>query len=233
MNDKENPVWRNRHPSLFLHNAHCKHMRRQRRKSHSPRNPPKIYVRACILFKRRHPRWSWHLRKSQNDRARNYVIAALNSAGINNAMTDYEKILAINNYLCQKLDYAHYATEENFSFKKDWLPFTDYCLLANSALCAGYADAFQSMCCALGIECWYVTGYVNRNNRKDSIYHAWNRVLLEQTKYYIDVCWNDASDNAYFLAKAGWEDHKIDAEHETYKISGQTFPMPSFINAST
>lgn len=169
----------------------------------------------------------------KNDRARNYVIAALNSAGINNAMTDYEKILAINNYLCQKLDYAHYATEENFSFKKDWLPFTDYCLLANSALCAGYADAFQSMCCALGIECWYVTGYVNRNNRKDSIYHAWNRVLLEQTKYYIDVCWNDASDNAYFLAKAGWEDHKIDAEHETYKISGQTFPMPSFINAST
>ncbi len=169
----------------------------------------------------------------KNDRARNYVIAALNSAGINNAMTDYEKILAINNYLCQKLDYAHYATEENFSYKKDWLPFTDYCLLANSALCAGYADAFQSMCCALGIECWYVTGYVNRNNRKDSIYHAWNRVLLEQTKYYIDVCWNDASDNAYFLAKTGWEDHKIDAEHETYKISGQTFPMPAFINAST
>lgn len=164
----------------------------------------------------------------ENDRTRDYVVAAINETSIDNTMTDYEKVREINNYLCEKLDYADYAAQENFSYKEDWLPFTDYCLLADSAVCAGYAEAFQSMCCALGIECWYVTGYVYRNNSENGVCHAWNRVVLEEEAYYIDSCWNDSSDNAYFLAAAGWEDHQIAEEHETYKISGQAFPMPAY-----
>ena len=165
----------------------------------------------------------------QNDRSMDYVVDAINEAGIHNAMTDYEKIQKINDYLCEKLDYASYAAKENFSYKEDWLPFTDYCLLGDAAVCAGYAEAFQSMCCALGIECWYVTGYVYQKDNADGIYHAWNRVALDGRSYYIDVCWNDGSDNAYFLSEAGWADHEIGQEHETYKISGQAFPMPAYL----
>lgn len=166
---------------------------------------------------------------AENDRSRDYVVDALNDAGIDNRMNDLDKIQAINTYLCEKLEYADYAAEEGFSYKEDWLPFTDYCLMADSAVCAGYAEAFQSMCIACGIECYYVTGYTYQGNDTEGVYHAWNRVVTGERSYYIDTCWNDSSNNAYFLSANGWDDHEIDKEHETYRISGQVFPMPEYI----
>ena len=165
----------------------------------------------------------------ENDRARDYVIDALNEAGIDNTMIDFDKVKAINDYLCEKLEYAEYVAEEGFDYKDDWLPFTDYCLLSDSAVCAGYAEAFQSMCIACGIECYYVTGYTYQGDDTEGVYHAWNRVVTGERSYYIDTCWNDSSDDAYFLSANGWDDHEIDKEHETYRISGQVFPMPEYI----
>lgn len=165
----------------------------------------------------------------ENDRARDYVIDALNEAGIDNTMIDFDKVKAINDYLCEKLEYAEYAAEEGFDYKDDWLPFTDYCLLSDSAVCAGYAEAFQSMCIACGIECYYVTGYIDQGDDAESVYHAWNRVVIGGNSYYIDTCWNDSSDNAFFLSKTGWDDHKVDGEHEIYRISSQAFPMPEYV----
>lgn len=136
----------------------------------------------------------------KDNRATPYVIQALNEAGISNSMTDFHKIITINNYLCDKFTYAEYATQEGFSYQNDWLPFTDYCLLSDHALCAGYTEAFQSMCIAVGIECYYVTGYAYLSDGSKS-YHAWNRLILNKTSYYIDVCWNDSSNNAYFLSE--------------------------------
>lgn len=97
----------------------------------------------------------------ENNRAAGYVLSAIEEAGIDSAMTDYDKVAAINQYLCEKLSYAEYAAVEGYPYEKNWLPFTDYCLLSNTAVCAGYAEAFQSMCCTLGIECWYVTGNIS------------------------------------------------------------------------
>lgn len=166
---------------------------------------------------------------AENNRARDYVVDALNEAGIDNRMNDLDKIQAINTYLYEKLEYADYAAEEGFSYKEDWLPFTDYCLLSDSAVCAGYAEAFQSMCIACGIECYYVTGYAYQGGDTEGVYHAWNRVVTGGRSYYIDTCWNDGSNDAYFLSTDGWDDHEIDEEHETYRISGQVFPMPKYI----
>lgn len=166
----------------------------------------------------------------EDDRTRDYVIAAIEEAKIDNTMNDMDKIKAINDYLCEKLEYANYAAEKGFSYKEDWLPFTDYCLLSDQAVCAGYAEAFQSMCIACGIECYYVTGYVYQGEDTEGVYHAWNRVVLSEREYYIDTCWNDGSNNAYFLSSKGWEDHQIDEEHEIYRISSQVFPTPEYIN---
>lgn len=166
----------------------------------------------------------------EDDRTREYVVEALNEAGIDNRMNDMDKIKAINDYLCEKLEYADFAAEEGFSYKEDWVPFTDYCLLSDAAVCAGYAEAFQSMCIASGIECYYITGYVYQDSAPEGIYHAWNRVVVGERSYYIDACWNDGSDNAYFLSAKGWENHEIDEEYEIYRISGQVFPMPEYIN---
>lgn len=163
-----------------------------------------------------------------NDRATDYVVAALNEAGIDCYMNDYDKVLAINNYLCERFTYANYATEEGY-VKKDWVPFTDYCLIEGQtgAVCAGYAEAFQSMCIACGIECFYVTGYVYQGD--EGVYHAWNRVIIGERSYYIDTCWNDSSQNAYFLSTDGWDDHEIEKECETYRISSQCLPLPDYM----
>lgn len=167
----------------------------------------------------------------EDNRARDYVIKALEEAGIDSRMTDMDKIKAINNYLCDRLAYADYAATKDY-IKEDWIPFTDYCLISgqSGAVCAGYAEAFQSMCVAAGIECYYVTGYVYQNSSPEGIYHAWNRVDLNERSYYIDVCWNDSSNDAYFLSANGWADHEIDEEQEIYRISSQMLPMPEYIN---
>lgn len=162
-------------------------------------------------------------------RATDRILDAINEIGIANTMTDYDKVAAVNEYLCKRLDYADYAADADYPYERDWLPFTDYCLLSRWAVCAGYAEAFQSLCCTLGIECWYVTGYVFQNGSDDGVYHAWNSVMLEGRKYYIDVCWNDGSQNAYFLSEKGWENHKVETEHEVYRINAQEFPMPDYI----
>lgn len=38
-----------------------------------------------------------------------YVLSAIEEAGIDSAMTDYDKVAAINQYLCEKLGYAEYV----------------------------------------------------------------------------------------------------------------------------
>lgn len=163
-----------------------------------------------------------------NDRTRDHVTEALDEAGIDNTMNDLDKVKAINDYLCDKLSYADYAAEEGFSYKEYWVPFTDYCLLTGQAVCAGYADAFQSMAITCGIECFYVTGHFYQKEEDKRIYHAWNRIVINGEGYYIDVCGNDKTDNAYFLSANGWESHEIDKEEEVYKISGQFYPMPEW-----
>ncbi len=166
----------------------------------------------------------------EDDRARDYVIQALDEAGIDDTMTDLDKIQAVNDYLCKKLSYADYAAAEGFSYKEDWAPFTDYCLLSDQAVCAGYAEAFQSMLIFCGIECWYVTGYIYQDGDTEGVYHAWNRVVVDGKDLYIDTCWNDSSHDAYYLSENGWADHEIQAQDEIYRISGQAFPMPGYAN---
>lgn len=162
----------------------------------------------------------------EDDRARDYVIQALDEAGIDDTMSDLDKIEAVNDYLCQKLSYADDAAADGSSYKEDWAPFTDYCLLSDQAVCAGYAEAFQSMIICCGIECWYVTGYIYQDGDTEGTYHAWNRVVVDGKDLYIDTCWNDSSQDAYYLSENGWADHEIRAQDEIYRISGQTLPMP-------
>lgn len=165
-----------------------------------------------------------------NNRATDYVVAALNEAGIDCYMNDYDKVLAINNYLCERFTYANYATVDGY-VKENWVPFTDYCLIEgqSGAVCAGFAEAFQSMCIACGIECYYVTGYTYQGEETEGTYHAWNRVIIGEKSYYIDTCWNDSSQNSYFLSADGWDDHEIEKECEIYRISSQSLPLPDYM----
>lgn len=56
-------------------------------------------------------------------------------------------------------------------------------------VCAGYAEAFELLCCGAGIECIVVT----------STSHEWNQVNYNGTWYAVDATWNDTSrSNKYY-----------------------------------
>lgn len=102
---------------------------------------------------------------------------------IKDGMTDYEKELAIHDYLVRnnKYDIDNYENET--------LPdesFTPYGLLVKgTGVCQAYADAMKLLLNKVGVECEVVFG-TSRDER-----HAWNIVKLDDEYYMIDVTWDD------------------------------------------
>ena len=96
------------------------------------------------------------------------------------SMTPLEKEFAINQYLCDTVEYDMAALDNAilYDFKKVdsqyYDSFTAYGALINGVgVCASYAAAFKLLADAAGLDCVVVTGYLN-----GSMSHAWNRVNL-------------------------------------------------------
>jgi hypothetical protein len=98
-------------------------------------------------------------------------------------MSDYEKELAIHDYLLLHVayDYDNYV--------QDAVPYDSYtmygALIKGVAVCQGYAYAAQLMLEMAGIESHIVTGTAN------GIPHAWNKVKIGGEYYNLDVTWDD------------------------------------------
>ena len=98
-------------------------------------------------------------------------------------MTDYEKELAIHDYIVSnyKYDYENYIS--------DTLPdesFTPYGLLVKgTGVCQAYAEVTKLLLNKVGIECDVVVG----TSRDED--HAWNILKLDDEYYMLDVTWND------------------------------------------
>ncbi|MBR1555315.1 MAG: hypothetical protein IJ644_07995 [Oscillospiraceae bacterium] len=100
---------------------------------------------------------------------------------ITNKPTDYEKILAVHDYLVSHTVYTLPKSEKGRA-----LPHTAYgCMVEGKAVCAGYSKAFKLLMKAFKIECGICSGIA----RKES--HAWNYVKLGGNYYWIDVTWDD------------------------------------------
>lgn len=128
---------------------------------------------------------------------KDYIINAIDAAGITNEMTEYEKCVAINNYICSVVEYGETTIGAEWFTSES----SDYCLVLGRGICLGYADAFQSMCCALGMECTIEGGGTPYGG------HAWNAVIADGILYYADSTWNDVTNNLYLMSTSLWEDH--------------------------
>ncbi|MBZ9625199.1 hypothetical protein G9F71_020360 [Clostridium sp. FP2] len=107
---------------------------------------------------------------------------------INNEMTDFEKELAIHDYIVKTADYDVNNYETGTTTLED---HTAYGVLVNKlGVCESYAKAMYELLNGANIECKYVTGYSKYNGVKGGG-HAWNMVKLEDGWYNLDTTWDD------------------------------------------
>lgn len=112
---------------------------------------------------------------------------------ISDGMTDVEKEMAINTWLCENAVYDDAALEnaEKYSFTQvdeDFYDsFTAYGILTEGVgVCASYSASFKLLADAADLDSIVVTGYLD-----GSVPHAWNKVKLEDDWYIVDSTNND------------------------------------------
>lgn len=122
--------------------------------------------------------------KVEFEETSDYLIA---SAGITPGDSDYEKAKKLHNTLIGWVEYDRKAAEENSA---NSLSHTAYNAIVNhSAVCDGYARAYQYLLYKVGILSHIITGYGQSGTSPEN--HAWNMVWLDEKPYYTDVTWDD------------------------------------------
>lgn len=98
-------------------------------------------------------------------------------------MSEFEKAKTIHDYIIMNVDYD-YA-----NYLNDTIPSQSYTALGvfkyKTAVCAGYAKAFQLMCQLAGLECTYIVGDTPQGA------HAWNQIKIDGKWYNADITWDD------------------------------------------
>ena len=96
-----------------------------------------------------------------------------------NQGTDYQKILAVHDFICNRINYDY----DTLNGKADKFAAFDG-LYGYSAVCSGYAMLFQKFMEEMGIESYIASGIVNGGG------HAWNVVKVGGQWYHVDCTWD-------------------------------------------
>lgn len=122
----------------------------------------------------------------RNNEVENKVNEIVNLI-ITPGMTDFQKEIAIHNYIVNNSRYD----EKNY--EKGTVPReanTSYGVLINGVgVCGGYASAMDKLLKAAGVESMIISGEAGQNGKYEP--HAWNLVKLDGEYYHIDATWND------------------------------------------
>lgn len=105
-------------------------------------------------------------------------------------LSEIEKMKAINDYVCDMVEYPSAKPYSDVSH-------TAYgAIFENSAVCDGYSRMTKYLCDDAGIDCYIVSGDVIGGGG-----HAWNIVRIDGKWYHLDVTWNDGCGDRsrYFL----------------------------------
>ena len=135
------------------------------------------------------------------------VTSSLASLGITAATPARDAVKAIHDFIARQATYDHTAYEEITADAAATSPRIDQSqeaygiLVAGTAVCNGYAKAFQAMAQAAGLQSVIVTGTATGLTTGS---HAWNRVLVDGEWLTVDVTWDDGDSQGptrydYFL----------------------------------
>lgn len=116
--------------------------------------------------------------KARLNSAINQVLGTLNGA-----MTQFEIEAAVHDYLVKKVGYSNAAAQTP---QKHLMAYTAYgALVDGSAVCEGYAEAFQLILNKVGIQTTLVTGKASGSD------HMWNMTKIDGKWYHVDVTYDD------------------------------------------
>lgn len=104
---------------------------------------------------------------------------------ISGEMDDYEKELAVHDYIISNCEYDESMLSAiGVHSKNAQNPYG--ALIEGKAICSGYTSSFQLMMDMLEIPCKsiYATDFTGGE-------HAWNMVEINNNWYYVDVTWDD------------------------------------------
>lgn len=107
---------------------------------------------------------------------------------IDSTMTDYEKELAIHDWITNWSSFDYRVFGRGSSGGTDAASETPYgVLIDRSAMCHGYSSTFQLFMDMLNIECITVYGTPSSSG----VSHSWNMVRLDGEWYCVDTAWDD------------------------------------------
>lgn len=122
-------------------------------------------------------------RLSFEDTAVLIKVKEIISQVIKDSMTDYEKELAIHDYLVLNYKYDYYNLQNNTVPDESYTVYG--LLIKGTGVCQAYAEATNLLLNAVGIECDMVIG----TSKGES--HGWNIVKLDDEYYMLDVTYDD------------------------------------------
>ena len=110
---------------------------------------------------------------------------------IDSSASEYEKALKIFDYITLNTSYARDEIENIEDNVK--ISTIEGVFIDNSAVCLGYAKAYQYLLNAAGIDAITVCG--NAQTPDGDSGHAWNAIVIDGEIYLSDATWGDGYDN--------------------------------------
>lgn len=125
---------------------------------------------------------------------------------------NYEKILAIHDWICANIYYDTDSVSSNGLNDAAYVA-TDV-IGGRKAVCLGYSNLFAAMCRALSIPCNVITGYAIGPDGYDTAWnaeninttepnHAWNEVYLDDRRIIVDTTWDSQNRIENGVAETG------------------------------
>ena len=138
------------------------------------------------------------------EESKRYLRRAETIAGTLKADNDYNTVKNVHDYLVQRVKYDKIAVEQHKFRINDHRMIG--ALFENYAVCEGIARATQFLLRELGVECTYVSGYIDDKSTGTKGNHAWNHVIVNNELKKLDVTWDlclskkSALNYSYFCA---------------------------------
>ncbi len=158
---------------------------------------------------------TYYTTAAQEEQLTEKVDSIMNEFDFTASTSEYDKIKAIHDYICDATDYD-----------KTYTKYSAYdALCTGSAVCQGYAVACYRLCKEADISVRLVAGIGNGGA------HGWNIVKIGNVYYNVDCTWDGQSattyDTWFLLNETDFVDHTRDAEYATDEFYA-TYPMAQY-----